>query len=478
MNKLLTGVTLRSVGLLLLCAACLVLGRVEAAKLVLVNGDFPGTGFNDPTPVAPVGGNPGTTLGQQRQIAFNYVLGLWGKTLSNTDITIEVLAGFRALGCDANGGALAAAGPYTLYSNSEGTKFNNTWYHGALANRLANRDLDIENYGVNFPEIIARANINIGKSDCIPGSGWYYGLDDRAPSDGQSFVKIMLHEVGHGLGFGSLVDESTGEYFADKPGVWEHFLYDDTTGKTWVAMTDEERKASAINNENLSWTGYQSFVAAKRVLAIKPELNLFFVNARTLTGFVPSAAPGFGVPEGRRRVVGTLGFTGNGKLANDACNALTPAQTRAVKGKIAVINRGGCALTQKALNAQIAGAIGVIYVNNDPSFSRFTFGSPDERNIRIPVALISQQDGMRLRNEVNDFTTVSFIERLRRAGVNDAGRPLMFAPTAVQPGSSVSHWDVSASPNLLMEPYAVGDESILLKPPGDMTYPLFQDIGW
>ncbi|MEO5932815.1 MAG: peptidase, partial [Duganella sp.] len=37
-----------------------------AAPLAIVNGDPAGFGFNDPTPVAPVGGNTGTTLGAQR----------------------------------------------------------------------------------------------------------------------------------------------------------------------------------------------------------------------------------------------------------------------------------------------------------------------------------------------------------------------------------------------------------------------------
>ncbi|HTV00362.1 MAG TPA: hypothetical protein VMF13_07505, partial [Luteitalea sp.] len=35
-----------------------------AVTIYIVNFDGPSEGFNDPTPVAPVGGNPGTTLGQ------------------------------------------------------------------------------------------------------------------------------------------------------------------------------------------------------------------------------------------------------------------------------------------------------------------------------------------------------------------------------------------------------------------------------
>ena len=37
-----------------------------AAVFAIINGDPAGVGFNDPTIVAPVGGNPGTTLGEQR----------------------------------------------------------------------------------------------------------------------------------------------------------------------------------------------------------------------------------------------------------------------------------------------------------------------------------------------------------------------------------------------------------------------------
>jgi hypothetical protein len=42
----------------------------RAATILLVNNDAAGQGFNDPTPATPVGGNTGTTIGAQRQIAF------------------------------------------------------------------------------------------------------------------------------------------------------------------------------------------------------------------------------------------------------------------------------------------------------------------------------------------------------------------------------------------------------------------------
>ncbi|MCB1052334.1 MAG: hypothetical protein KDC71_17160 [Acidobacteria bacterium] len=43
--------------------------------------DAAGQGFNSTTPATPVGGNSGTTLGQQRLIALQYAAQLWAKEL-------------------------------------------------------------------------------------------------------------------------------------------------------------------------------------------------------------------------------------------------------------------------------------------------------------------------------------------------------------------------------------------------------------
>ena len=61
-----------------------------AATIVIQNNDAAGVGFNDPTPVAPIGGNPGTTLGQQRLNAFQFAANIWGATLnSSSPITVK-----------------------------------------------------------------------------------------------------------------------------------------------------------------------------------------------------------------------------------------------------------------------------------------------------------------------------------------------------------------------------------------------------
>ena len=74
------------------------------SSFVIVNTNSPGQGFNDTTPAVPVGGNTGTTRGEQRLIAFQYAADLWGGILDSV-VPIRVSAGFASLTCDMDGGA-------------------------------------------------------------------------------------------------------------------------------------------------------------------------------------------------------------------------------------------------------------------------------------------------------------------------------------------------------------------------------------
>src|SRR5262249_2724838 len=95
--------------------------------------------------------------------------------------------------------------------------------------------------------------------------------------------------------------------------------------------------------------------------------------------------------------------------------------------------------------------------------------------ITIPVISVSQADGATLKANLGLGVNVTMdLDPALLAGAADSGRPLMFAPNPFQSGSSVSHWDVSATPNLLMEPNINND----LHDTVDMTYPHFDDIGW
>src|SRR5262245_44549568 len=76
---------------LILALSIVAVPPAAAATIVIVNNDGAGEGFNDPTPVSPVGGNPGTTRGAQRLFIFQHAASIWGAILPST-VTIRVLA--------------------------------------------------------------------------------------------------------------------------------------------------------------------------------------------------------------------------------------------------------------------------------------------------------------------------------------------------------------------------------------------------
>ena len=68
--------------------------------------------------------------------------------------------------------------------------------------------------------------------------------------------------------------------------------------------------------------------------------------------------------------------------------------------------------------------------------------------------------------------------RNQLAGADPFGRVMLYTPNPRQAGSSVSHWDDSASRNLLMEPAINADLTQSVAPPQDLTLPMFTEIGW
>jgi hypothetical protein len=64
------------------------------------------------------------------------------------------------------------------------------------------------------------------------------------------------------------------------------------------------------------------------------------------------------------------------------------------------------------------------------------------------------------------------------AGADLFGRALLYTPNPVEGGSSVSHYDTLAFPNLIMEPAINGDLMHAVTLPTDLTFQLFLDIGW
>ena len=147
-----------------------------------------------------------------------------------------------------------------------------------------------------------------------------------------------------------------------------------------------------------------------------------------------------------------------------------------IAGKIALADRGGCIFAVKVKNLQDAGAVAAIIADNAADSPPAPLGGADPA-ITIPAARILLATGNAIKAQLTAFATVTGtlgLDMTRRAGADAAGRAQVNATNPIVPGSSISHWDPVASPNLLMEPAINGDLNHTL----DLTLPLLHDLGW
>lgn len=228
---------------------------VTGTVITIINADGTNEGFNDPTAVTPVGGNDGTTLGQQRLNVFSFAANIWANLLVSS-VPIRVVANFDPQFCAPNFGVLGSAGPIVAVNDFPGAPRANTLYPSALANALAGSDLS-----PTSDDIIATFNSDIDNNDnCLSGVNWYYGFDGLPPGQDVDLVSTLLHELAHGLGFLTFVGQD-GRRFTDSFGnplddIYMVNLRDATTGRNWTDMSDAERSNSATNTGNLVWTGF------------------------------------------------------------------------------------------------------------------------------------------------------------------------------------------------------------------------------
>ncbi|MFL6710297.1 MAG: PA domain-containing protein [Massilia sp.] len=479
----------------LVAAACAVTCfAASAATIQIQNRDPAGFGFNDPTPVAPVGGNMGTTLGQQRLNVYRYVADIWEKNL-DSPVPITVSAGWEALTCTDSSAVLGSAGAWNIWNNTPGAQ-KDTWYAAALANKLAGVNLAADQpddgTGYGNVDIKTQFNANLGNPGCLTGTSFYLGFDGKAGAN-VNFVETLLHELGHGLGFSVIsVNTGTGQRInaagtayvtnGGLPSVWEQFMFDNTAKKSWLNMTSAERKASAINPLKLAWTG-PNVAAGQGMLSATPVLKVTATNA-SLSGNMDFNTAPFGSAVPTSGSIGKIAaLSPQPNTLGPACEPLTAANANAVRGNAALVQRGGCTFAIKVKNLQDAGAtFAVLYNNVDGALVP---GGSDPA-ITIPVLALSLADGLKLQTAVTggsrsapaSATGALTTDPTRIAGADAFGRPLLYTPAVLASGSSVSHWDVTASPNLLMEPNINPDLGTILVAPKDLTKPLLQDIGW
>jgi len=269
------------------------LAPVQAATIIIVNQNAANVGFNDPTVVVPVGGNPGTTLGAQRLILFQTAAHQWAALLKS-NLVIRVGAQFNSLACSAGSAVLGSAGPTnfrTLSPVPPGAK-SNTFYPEDLAEALLNVDKNAA-----APDIDATFNANIDTGCFGPNKLFWYGIDPNVaiPGNRIALFPTVLHELGHGLGFISLVCDDAagcgsgwvyGGYPNGQKDIWSFFQANaGAPATTWDTFTNATRISSFTSGGTVSTTDNLVWVGAN----VNADLPTF---ASTFAGMNPANASG------------------------------------------------------------------------------------------------------------------------------------------------------------------------------------------
>jgi hypothetical protein len=467
------------VRVLLIAAAASLLpaGVVSAgpAQIVIVNINAPGVGFNDPAPRAPVGGNAGTTLGQQRLIAFEHAASIWSQTL-DSNVPIRIRAQFTQLGVN----VLGSAGPTVRFRDFPNAPQAGTWYHSALANKLAGFDLltlaDTQALSID-PALSDDINANFSSD-----FNFYLGLDNNhgALND---LVAVLLHEFAHGLGFSQSASLTNGSFLSGFPDTYNRKLFDNNAGLFWTQMTNAERVLSATRFGRVVLDSPGVNAALPSVLSLGSP-GVVVNSPAAIAREYQFGTANFG------RALGNPNVAGGVVAAADAADAAGPATTDgcsaflnagAVAGKIALIERGTCGFAVKARNAAAAGALAAVIYNNAANAAAAPPTMADDGGLAVPISAVSlaRADGLVILGNLGTGVLLQIgVDTTVRAGADALGRARVYAPSPVVGGSSISHYDTVASRNLLMEPSISPDLTHNVKAPIDLTYELLRDIGW
>ncbi|MFT6540525.1 MAG: VCBS repeat-containing protein [Thalassolituus sp.] len=224
------------------------------ADIIIVNGDSYNEGLNDRTVVTSVGGNPGTTVGEQRLKVFEKAAEILNNSLK-ISAPVRVQVAFNSLYCISGSGTLGYAGPEGIeYSLADQSAIPH-----ALYNQLIDEDID-----PNTVDIYAEFNSRLDNNDnCLDNTNWHYGFDAPSGND-VSLLSIALHEIGHGLGFLSFLPGDGGmgawwnDGFNNLTELFDPFsrqLINAETGEFLIDQNASDRRNTIRSEDNLVWNG-------------------------------------------------------------------------------------------------------------------------------------------------------------------------------------------------------------------------------
>ena len=194
-----------------------------------------------------------------------------------------------------------------------------------------------------------------------------------------------MHDFSYRFGF----DEAAGNFQRNnygKGGLGNDFIWGVAQGG---ANTGLQNNAKYIHSDEGSNSAIFMFpyIRQKRYLHVEEPAT---VRGSYYT-ILPSDGWGPGAYVTDIPVTGEMVLIDDGvenPLTTDACETII--NTNELAGKIALIDRGGCQFGYKALQAQNAGAIAVVFLNNQNQAATMGAG-PDGVNVTIPVVMINEE---------------------------------------------------------------------------------------
>lgn len=358
--------------------------------------------LSDQRPFAGAPGNDATTLGQARRNVIEAALEVWGAVLGSP-VNIDVLVDYEDQTCGDDGVTLAGATSLFQFSSTEvgALPRAGVLYPGPLAEALAGEDLTGP-VSANGGDIFVTVNRAVDEGCAGAGTGYYYGLDGNEGQGQFDFLPVILHEIGHGLGFQNFTNELSGVQRRGIPSVYDLFTFDRTLGKSWAEMTVQERRFSTTNDGNVVWTGASVDQVVDGVLQNGvPVVNISGSRGADGDYDVAFGSIGTGPPD--------VPLTGSAGCLRDEVEELLDGcepTTEDLTGQIAFVRRGQCLFTLKAENAQAAGATALLIVNNAGE-NGVPPGGTETIPLTIPVAGMGQTDGEAILAEVCQTETAA-----------------------------------------------------------------------
>ncbi|MCW2499170.1 MAG: hypothetical protein JWN87_846 [Frankiales bacterium] len=178
----------------------------------------------------------------QARAAFQAAVDIWARVVVSS-VPIKVDASFTALPAGVLGSAGASAG-YPNVGDGQ------SYYPSALADALAGVDQSPKYTGAPASDITAEFT---NATD----AGFYFGTDGAPPAGTVDFESVVLHELGHGLGFTGSMDVAggLGSYSTPLPDRFDRFA-EDASGTTVLSRPNSSAElATVLQGGSVYWRG-------------------------------------------------------------------------------------------------------------------------------------------------------------------------------------------------------------------------------